>query len=235
MFLKHLAACRWHATFDDYQGARDRGVRIDLGHNLVSENSLFGKQVHGVNIIEVNGASAVQFGEDRPEGDGLWTRQQGVTIAVRTADCLPIVLYAANGPLVMVLHAGWRGLTRGIIQRGIAISRLVGCAPSEMGAFLGPCISLAKFEVGPEVTDAICADDCGLTPIQVAFALSKSVNDRWRADLAVAAVGILINAGMDPASIDIIRQCTFEASNGWPSFRRDGAIRSHIWTEATLL
>ena len=65
-------------------------------------------QVHGSDVVEVNA------GGDCGEGDALISRVPGVLIAIRTADCVPILV--SNGSEVAAIHAGWRGLVAGVIE-----------------------------------------------------------------------------------------------------------------------
>ncbi len=99
-------------------------------------------QVHGDRVHHVTGPGE-QGGE---EGDGLLTTESGCPIAVTTADCAPVVLAADRG--VAVVHAGWRGLSAGIVERaGAELRRLAG---EPVAALLGPCISPAAYEFGAD-------------------------------------------------------------------------------------
>ncbi|MEM9565097.1 MAG: polyphenol oxidase family protein [Actinomycetota bacterium] len=80
------------------------------------------------------------------EGDGLLTTESGCPIAVTTADCAPVVLAAERG--VAVIHAGWRGLSAGIVERAGAELRRVAGEP--VAALLGPSISPAAYEFGAD-------------------------------------------------------------------------------------
>ena len=99
-------------------------------------------QVHGDTVREVE-----RPGEHAGrEGDGLVTTDDGCPIAVTTADCAPVVLVAEAG--VAVVHAGWRGLAAGIVER--AAAQLGRAAGSPVTALLGPCIGPAAYEFGPD-------------------------------------------------------------------------------------
>ena len=71
------------------------------------------KQVHGTKIVECldNNSDLTSC-----EADGLYTKQSGITLAIKTADCLPILFQVNNSNLIMAVHAGWRGLSSGIIN-----------------------------------------------------------------------------------------------------------------------
>jgi YfiH family protein len=82
-------------------------------------------------------------------GDGLWTDEPGVPMLKLTADCVPIAIVRANGerPAACALHAGWRGLSEGIVAEGV---RALG--GGTLAACVGPAIGPCCYEVGPEVS-----------------------------------------------------------------------------------
>lgn len=98
-------------------------------------------QVHEAEVLAVTSqghhAGAV--------ADGLVTTTLDCPIAVTTADCAPVVLIAERG--VAVVHAGWRGLMAGIVER--AGEQLISAAGKPVTAMLGPCIAPEDYEFGP--------------------------------------------------------------------------------------
>jgi YfiH family protein len=89
------------------------------------------------------------------EGDALMTNVPGLLLAVRTADCLPILLVDAANRAVAAVHCGWRGTEKRILEKAVRTMReAYGSRPGEMLAALGPCIGAACYEVGPEVREA---------------------------------------------------------------------------------
>jgi YfiH family protein len=132
------------------------------------------------------------------EGDVLVAREPGVTIAILTADCAPVVLQGEGA--VAVAHAGWRGLVGGAIEA--ALSAL----GSATRAWVGPCIHSCCYEVGAEVVEAFRAK--GLP-----------VADESHVSPRAASVAILERSGIEDvwASPD----CTHCDPNYF-SYRRDG-------------
>lgn len=115
---------------------------------------VFMRQVHGVQVIDL-----AQTGAGSPQADGALCNQPGLACAVLVADCLPILITHASHPVVAALHAGWRGLSAGIVEAVLpGLARLTGLAPQELApgllAWLGPCIGPQVFEVGGEVRQA---------------------------------------------------------------------------------
>jgi polyphenol oxidase len=97
------------------------------------------RQIHGNRVVTVD-----RPGEDG-EADGLFTSKERVPLAVFTADCMGIVMHGRAG--VAVIHAGWRGLNRGVIE---AAMETMGSVDS---VAIGPHIRSCCFEVGPEVAE----------------------------------------------------------------------------------
>jgi len=100
---------------------------------------------------QVHGSRVVVAGEGRPEADGIATTARGVGALVITADCLPVALHA-QGAVAMV-HAGWRGLAAGVLQKGVAVLRDLG-ATGPVAAAIGPGAGGCCYEVGDEVREA---------------------------------------------------------------------------------
>jgi len=102
-------------------------------------------QVHGAEVFTVS-----QPGEGNgTECDALLTTCPGASIAVRTADCVPIAIYGrsiGNTPIVGAIHAGWRGIRSGVIDNAIQQVRDYGA--QHVRAIIGPHISTDQYEFG---------------------------------------------------------------------------------------
>src|SRR5262245_10067352 len=97
------------------------------------------KQVHGTRVLNLDEKN------DSLEADGAYTRSSGVVCAVGAADCMPVLLTDEAGSVIAAVHAGWRGLSAGVIEA--ALLRMN--APAEkVLAWLGPAIGPAVYEVG---------------------------------------------------------------------------------------
>ncbi|HYD01087.1 MAG TPA: peptidoglycan editing factor PgeF [Phycisphaerales bacterium] len=108
-------------------------------------------QVHGSAVDVVSRASPRPEGTPDPKADAIVTDDPSIVLAVRTADCLPLLLASGDGRVVAAVHAGWRGVLAGIVQASVDAMRGLG-ADAIVGA-IGPCISGEAFEVGEEVAD----------------------------------------------------------------------------------
>ena len=115
---------------------------------LDAERLAFNRQVHSPTVHR---ARAGQRGEP---GDGLWTDEPQVPLLAMSADCLPIAIARRDGRRALaVLHAGWRGLTEGVVAAGVAALG-TGAKAAMVGPAIGPCC----YEVGDEVATLFDAD-----------------------------------------------------------------------------
>ena len=88
-------------------------------------------------------------------GDGLITHTPGILLAIQTADCLPIILVDHRRRTVGVFHAGWRGVVKRIVEKGLGeMQRAFGAKPQDIKVAIGPGIHSCCYEVGPEVRQA---------------------------------------------------------------------------------
>jgi len=105
------------------------------------------KQIHS-NIVH-EALNAVH----PPKGDAIFTTDATRLIAVYTADCVPILLYASDINAVAAVHAGWRGALSGVIQATIDKLKELGSKPKNITAAIGPCISQHNYVFGQEVVE----------------------------------------------------------------------------------
>jgi YfiH family protein len=123
-------------VLDPTPGLADRRRRlVDAEWNWI-------RQVHGADVVIAERAGHHQG----TEADGLATTVLDCPIAVTTADCAPVILVAERG--VAAVHAGWRGLVEGIVERAADQLRNIGGTP--LATLLGPCISPGAYEFGAE-------------------------------------------------------------------------------------
>jgi YfiH family protein len=164
-------------------------------------------------LTQVHGTAVRLPGDTTPiEADAAVACAPGATVAVLTADCLPIVLCAQSGDEIAAIHAGWRGLAAGIV--GAALTRMRTPPPS-LVAWLGPAISQSAFEVGDEVRAAFVASDAGAVAC-----FRRNERGRWQADLHALARRQLGAAGV--GAVDGVDLCTFGDNERFFSYRRDG-------------
>ncbi|MGQ0616660.1 MAG: polyphenol oxidase family protein [Acidimicrobiia bacterium] len=150
------------------------------------------RQVHGAGVVVV----------DRPgqwagaEADGAVTSQPGCALAVRTADCAPVVLLGRGA--VGVAHAGWRGLVAGVLEATVAALGDLGT--SEVRAVLGPSI-------GPECYEFGHADLAAVTARTGARARSATAWATAALDLRAGVRSVLAGAGVPVAEFGGCTAC----------------------------
>ena len=178
------------------------------------------EQVHGSAVVRLR-REHLLAGAPLPRADASVTTEAGLACAVLVADCLPLLLCSQSGRAVGAVHAGWRGLSLGLIEHSVAmLCEAAGCAPNQVLAWLGPCIGPTAFEVGADVLQAFGQQP--ETADQALFRSSQRADGsaRWRADLAalarqrLATLGVLVVSGG--------RWCTVTDRSRFFSFRRDG-------------
>jgi YfiH family protein len=111
-----------------------------------------GRQVHGTEPVRVTDRERGS-GADSPDStiagvDALWTDEPGTVLAVLIADCVPVLLADPARRRIGVVHAGWRGMTGGVIEATVAS---MGGETSKLLAFIGPSIGPCCYEVGEDV------------------------------------------------------------------------------------
>jgi YfiH family protein len=111
-------------------------------------------QIHSSDVLQVR--QAWKEGE-RPVADAVVTDVPGLAIGVLTADCGPVLFCAADGAVIGAAHAGWKGATGGILENTIAAMESLGAPRDTITATLGPTISQANYEVGPEFVERLLA------------------------------------------------------------------------------
>jgi YfiH family protein len=183
------------------------------------------KQVHGVTVADLDAVKPGDVVGPREAADAAITRSPGRVCAILTADCMPVVFATASGDGVAAAHAGWRGLSAGVIR---ATVEALGGAPERLFAWLGPAIGPKHFEVGAEVREAFLDQDPGA---ETAFQLNA--RGRFMADLAELARRQLKKLGV--TRIYGGTECTFDRPDRYFSYRRDGVTGRQatlIWREA---
>jgi YfiH family protein len=162
------------------------------------------KQVHSASCVAARG----RHGE-LGQGDALLESTPGAAIAVKTADCLPILLVDPVERVVAAVHAGWRGTAAGVAARAVAaMAAEWGTRPENLRAAIGPGIGKCCFEVGPEVA-AVFGE-----PV-------SGEGGRAHVDLAAANRRQLIESGVTASAIAASNLCTVCRADEFESFRRD--------------
>lgn len=175
-----------------------------LGRATGAPRVVHGHQVHGTAVrLHVEAAPGLSIS---PDTDGHVTRTPGVLLAVSVADCVPVSLVDPGRRAVALLHAGWRGIAAGILERGLeALVERLGASAADLHLHLGPAICGDCYEVGPEVQRGLgLPEPSAPEPVDL------------RAELARRAE----RAGLAPERITISTHCT--RCGGSPFFSHRG-------------
>jgi YfiH family protein len=157
------------------------------------------KQVHSSTCVPAAGRPGVLG-----EGDALLENTAGAVVAVKTADCLPILLVDERLRAVAAVHAGWRGTAAGIAAKAAqAMGDRFGTRPGDLHAAIGPGIGQCCYEVGPEV------------------AAQFGMQGRGHIDLAAENQKQLEEVGVTPGRVYASNLCTMCRPEEFHSFRRD--------------
>ena len=145
------------------------------------------------------------------EADASFTSKPGVVCGILTADCLPVFISKKDGAMVGIAHAGWKGIVSGVIE---GLIQSFDCNGNNLHVHLGPAISMNSLEVGEEIKSLYLSKNDN-------FSRSFSIrNGRNYLDLYDAVKVILESFNI--SSISGGNRCTFEESNHFFSYRRDG-------------
>ena len=105
------------------------------------------KQIHSAIVHRVDAPAAQAIA-----GDGLTTNTAGLLLAIKTADCVPVLVADLERRAVGAFHAGWRGTVARIVEKGVGeMRRQFGSSPRDLRAAIGPCIRRCCYSVGSEV------------------------------------------------------------------------------------
>jgi YfiH family protein len=151
--LEHVASHLFTTRQLPLSSAGDwRGVAALLG----AASAVTLNQVHGRDVAIVRESAPVPA--DRQRADALISNDPGVAIAVRAADCVPLLYADSTTGAVAAVHAGWRGTAAGVATAALeALTREFGSRPGDMTVAIGPSIGACCYEVGSELVDAFAA------------------------------------------------------------------------------
>lgn len=204
--------------------AREAAPRLarDLAATLGAPSArvALARQVHGRDVLVVDGAAARSADGLVGTGDALVTRQANVLVGVKSADCVPILLADTEGSWIAAVHAGWRGTAARILDIVLDGFEREGVPPSRLAAAIGPCISRDRYEVGPEVAAEVARAhaDVAVPPGSV----MPGRGDRAHLDVAAFNRALLVHRGVRPDRILDAALCTASRPDLFPSYRRDG-------------
>jgi polyphenol oxidase len=178
-----------------------------MGVDLLDLNTLF--QHHSTDVLVISDS----LRGERPKADAMVTDRPGLALGVLAADCGPVLFADGEARVIGAAHAGWQGALNGVLENTIAAMEKLGARRGRISAALGPSISQANYEVGPEFIERFLASDpqneCYFAPSPNAghamFDLNGYTVDRLRA------------AGVHA---EMLGRCTYAEEGLFFSYRR---------------
>tara|TARA_B100000287_G_scaffold356873_1_gene347947 strand:- start:1083 stop:1787 length:705 start_codon:yes stop_codon:yes gene_type:complete len=174
-------------------------------------------QVHGKSVGIINDFS----NEPIPNTDALFTKSNKLSLAIMSADCLPVAITNTEGTEIALLHAGWKGLSSGIIQETL---KIFNTENKGLKSWLAPCISQMKYEVGIDVYEAFMnLDEESVKNFQ------QVDSKKWLFDLKAEAARVLINLNVQVFQSNY---CTYTDKDMFYSYRRnktDKRVLTLLW------
>ncbi len=178
------------------------------------------RQVHGTHVADADESASAG------PADAAVTRTGTRPLAILVADCMPVLFASADGAVLGAAHAGWRGLSAGVLEATVRAMRV---DPEGMHAWLGPAIGAEHFEVGAEVRAAFVDHDA-----RASAAFSANPRGRWQCDLQWLARARLAELGV--RQIAAANLCSFADARQCYSYRRDGRtgrMAALLWRAGT--
>jgi len=205
-------------TSDPWQPAREnfyRQIGIDPKKVFMSGN------IHGNQVKPVS--SKDNYG--RIEGyDGLLTTEPGLTLAVKTADCLPLFFVDPKNKIIGLIHSGWRGTASNIAGAAVEEFKKLGSNPADLLVAIGPSIKKCHYDISPERKNEMIGLEKYLT----------EKNGKFFVDLQTAVVDELLVAGVSRGNIDADPPCTMCEPEKYFSYHSSGKIEDSLLSVISL-
>jgi YfiH family protein len=223
--VRHFFGTRQHAPVAHETGVPASSAGADGRAWLLSV-----KQVHGTEALIVDRPLTRA---DRFEGgwDALITNQPGVTVVVRTADCVPVLVYDRRRKAVAAIHAGWRGALAGIVPKTIqAMVSRFAIQVCDLRMSIGPSAGPCCYEV----------DQAVLEPLRRGWhdwpaLLHDDRGAKARLDLKALVRRQSVEAGIPPERITVVNVCTICHPALFYSYRREGRVNGTMLSGIALV
>jgi polyphenol oxidase len=218
-----LSACASHfftansLVLRDDEREWDR-VADEIG--VAVDDVLLVRQVHEATVAVASADRPRPW--PRPEADAIVSNDPAAAIAVRVADCVPVLLAEETGRAVASIHAGWRGIAKRAVITGVsALQSSYGVRPERIIAAVGPSIGPCCYEVSESTYQAF--RDAGHHASMLARWFEPRPSGKFHLDLWRATRDELEGAGVMPDNIHIAELCTKTHADVFHSYRVHGA------------
>tara|TARA_S200000501_G_scaffold182896_1_gene172317 strand:- start:1478 stop:2143 length:666 start_codon:yes stop_codon:yes gene_type:complete len=180
-------------------------IDFSLIKEFNQKNFLIPNQTHSNNVIFSNKPGVIH------NCDGVFTYNPKVTCLIKVADCMPIFFAHQDLSFYGVIHAGWKGLTKGILKETSILFTKHKLNFNEIDIYIGPSIQKCCFEVSQDIIDKF--------PI---WSIKPRGSGKFMVNLQKIAFEELTGIGFNKTGIKISSDCSFCKKNNYYSYRRDG-------------
>lgn len=227
---------RWNGLRAPHAFETRRGdLTTELPGHLLRLRQVHRSEVHVIRPDTVLDDYAATTVEDRPAGDALVTATRGITLAVATADCVPVLIHDPIARVVGAAHAGWRGVAAGVVAATLtAMVTEFGALPANCRAAVGPCVGAGAYRVGLEVSEAFRAVGLPEDLFRCSEHDAGGNPSTWLCDLGRAVACQLRVGGLPDGAIWLANRCTFSEEDAFHSYRRDGATAGRMTSGIAL-
>ena len=196
---------------DDPALVAENRARVAASLGVTSPQLVTLYQVHGRDVIT---ASEPWTRDAAPKADAIVTSTPGLAIGAMAADCAPVLLADPEARVIGAAHAGWKGAVAGILEATVNAMVELGAARSAIRACLGPCISAAAYEVGPDFEAAVVRQN----PESAGFFVHSADSERPFFDLPGFVLDRLRACAI--GQIESQSRCTYGGESAFFSYRR---------------
>jgi purine-nucleoside/S-methyl-5'-thioadenosine phosphorylase / adenosine deaminase len=200
-----------YGSSDETASVTENRTRVARALGAEGDRLLTVHQIHSPEAVHVT----VPWSRgDAPKADAMATIVPGIALGVLAADCAPVLLADPQARVIGAAHAGWKGALGGVVESVVALMETLGAKRSRIRAAVGPCISQAAYEVGPEFRARLLEQ----RPDNAGYLVPSKRADHWQFDLPgyVAAKA----EALELAGFDRLDTCTYANSEQYFSFRR---------------
>ncbi len=200
--------------------------------NVSAESIISRHQIHSSRVVYANeNMRGEGYFLECDEGcDGYVTDREGVTLGVKTADCVPILFCDPDAHIIGAVHAGWRGTVSGIAAECVKKMSALGANAKNIRAAVGPAIHSCCYEVGEDFRESVISLAGEKTAHEFIFERER----RLFADIVGMNRRILLETGLCECNIDICERCTCCEPSLFYSHRYSHGVRGTMLSVISL-
>lgn len=207
---------RIHTLFGTKETGLDRSViGIMAGQDYAVA---YLNQTHSVHVLTITDPQQ----DLSTEADAAVTRLPGLALAVKTADCAPVLLWDETAGVIAAVHSGWQGTLQNIVAPSVAAMIAQGAEPDRIQAMIGPCLQQGNFPIGSDLHDKFVTQNAGYADF---FIPSGTEPGKYLFDNTGLILAQLKRCGVTQVTAD--RTCTIAQSNRYYSYRSRHSDPAH--------